>query len=224
MAHCRAEVEEMTSLAGALVLNIGTICEDWLESMILAAKTANSIGIPVVLDPVGAGATRMRTDAVKRIMAECFVTVLRGNCSEILSLGLADVRTKGVDSSMALSEQTVAAIVQMAAEKNCIIGVSGQIDCITDGTNTYRVENGHPMMGRVTGSGCGLSAVAAAFCAAAENDLCAATAAAFGFYGLCGDLAIRTSGKPGSFQVAFMDALYSAGSRDIEAHLKVSRG
>ena len=213
----------MTALANALVLNIGTLQEDWLESMILAAQKANAKGIPVLLDPVGAGATRMRTEAARRIMAECFVSVLRGNCSEILSLDSADIRTRGVDSSMALSDPTLEAIAEMAAARKCIIGVSGQVDCITDGSHTYLVDNGHPLMGRVTGSGCGLSAVAAAFCAVAEGGLTEAAAAAFGFYGLCGDLAIKKSDKPGSFQVAFMDALYSAGSREIEEHLSVRK-
>jgi len=223
MAHCQREVEEMTALANALVLNIGTLQEDWLESMILAAGTANAKGIPVLLDPVGAGATRMRTEAAQRIMADCAVSVLRGNCSEILSLGSADIRTRGVDSSMALSEETLGAIAEMAAARKCIIGVSGQTDCITDGTHTYRVDNGQPLMGRVTGSGCGLSAVAAAFCAVAEGGLTEAVTAAFAFYGLCGDLAIKTSDKPGSFQAAFMDTLYSAGSQEIAAHLRVRK-
>ncbi|MFZ1984454.1 MAG: hydroxyethylthiazole kinase, partial [Desulfatitalea sp.] len=96
MAHCRAEVEEMTALAGALVLNIGTLQEDWLESMICAGQAANAKGIPVIVDPVGAGATRLRTEAVKKIMRACSVAVLRGNASEILSLADAAVRTKGV--------------------------------------------------------------------------------------------------------------------------------
>src|SRR5659263_151303 len=118
MAHCRAEVEEMTSMASALVLNIGTIQEDWLESMICAAKTANSIGIPVILDPVGAGATRLRTEAVKKIMENCSISVLRGNCSEVLSLGSADIKTKGVDSSLSLSEPVVDAAKEMAIDKD----------------------------------------------------------------------------------------------------------
>ena len=165
----------------------------------------------------------MRTEAAQRIMAECSVSVLRGNCSEILSLGPGDVRTRGVDSSMLISEETLVGIVEMAGDRQCIIGVSGQTDYITDGTHTYRVDNGQPLMGRITGSGCGLSAVTAAFCAVAEGDLTAAATAAFAFYGLCGDLAIKTSDKPGSFQAAFTDALYSAGSQEIAAQLRVRK-
>ena len=221
MAHCRAEVAEMTSLASALVLNIGTIQEDWLESMICAAKTANSIGIPVILDPVGAGATILRTEAIKKIMKNCSISVLRGNCSEILSLESSDIKTKGVDTSLSLSDQIVDVAKQMAIDKKCIIAISGEEDCITDGTKVFRVRNGQPIMTKVTGSGCGLTAVTAAFCAVAGSNLTLATAAAFGYYGLCGDLAVKISDKPGSFHVAFIDHLYSTGDEVIKKHLKI---
>lgn len=222
MAHCRSEVEEMTSLSSALVLNIGTLQEDWLESMLLAAKVANSKGIPVILDPVGAGATRLRTQAVKTLLNTGFITVLRGNCSEILSLVSSDITTRGVDTSLSLSDGLVQAAKQLAVDRECIVAISGEIDCITDGTRVFRVENGQPMMTRVTGSGCGLTAVTGAFCAVAtEGDLTMATAAAFGFYGLCGDLAIKKSDKPGSFYVAFLDQLYAVGSEEIKRYLRV---
>ncbi|MHB1413170.1 MAG: hydroxyethylthiazole kinase [Thermoleophilia bacterium] len=221
MAHCQAEVEEMTSMSSALVLNIGTIQEDWLDSMICAAKTANSVGIPVILDPVGAGATRLRTDAINEIMGNASISVLRGNCSEVLSLGSSAIKTKGVDTSLSLSDQTVEAARQMAVDKKCVIAISGEEDCITDGHQVFRVRNGQPLMTRVTGSGCGLTAVTAAFCAVAENSLALATAAAFGYYGLCGDLAVKTSDKPGSFHVAFIDQLYSTGDEEIRELLKI---
>jgi hydroxyethylthiazole kinase len=222
MAHCLAEMEEMTSLASALVLNIGTLQEDWLQSMICAAQTANSRGIPVILDPVGAGATTFRTEAIHTILRHCPVSVLRGNCSEIFSLGSSSIRTKGVDSSLAFSDEMVTAARAMAREKNCILAISGEEDCVTDGITIFRVGNGHPMMTRVTGIGCGLSAVTAAFCAVAEGRLVEATAAAFGFYGLCADLAVKISEMPGSFQVAFVDALSSTGADDIRRSLKVT--
>ncbi|MBA3028770.1 MAG: hydroxyethylthiazole kinase [Desulfobacteraceae bacterium] len=221
MAHCRLEMEEMTSLASALTLNIGTLQEEWLDSMDLAARTANAKGIPVVLDPVGAGATKLRTEAVKTIMENHAVTVLRGNCSEILSLGYADVKTKGVDSSLLLSDEMVDAAMQMALDQKCIIAISGKEDCITDGTQVFRVHNGQLLMTRVTGMGCGLSAVVAAFCAVEEENMARATAAAFGYYGLCADLAIQSSNKPGSFYVAFLDCLYSVGNEEINRYLDV---
>ncbi len=221
MAHCKQEVEEMVSLADALVLNIGTLQEDWIESMICAAKAATVKGIPIILDPVGAGATRFRTGAVNRIMDECRVSVLRGNASEIFSLGTSDIRTRGVDSSLAMTDDFVSAAREMAREKGCIIAISGEEDCITDGSRVFRVKNGQPIMTRVTGIGCGLSAITGAFCAVAGENLLEATAAAFGFYGLCGDMAIGESEKPGSFQVAFIDSLYAAEAADIEAGLRV---
>jgi len=221
MAHCHAEIEEMTSLASALVLNIGTIQEDWLESMILAARTANAKGIPIVLDPVGAGATRFRTEAVKNIMRESKISVLRGNASEVFSLGSADIKTRGVDSSLAITDVMIDAVKEMARENQCIIAISGEEDCITDGNRVFLVKNGHPIMTKVTGTGCGLTAVTAAFCAVAKGALLEATTAAFAFYGLCGDLAIKISDKPGSFFVAFLDSLYTADSEAVKSFLSV---
>lgn len=221
MAHCRAEVEEMVSFAGALVLNIGTLQEDWVESMICAAKAANAKAIPVILDPVGAGATRLRTEAVKRIMAESAITVLRGNASEVFSLRSADIKTKGVDSSFDFSDDMVEAAKEMSLSMNCVIAISGVEDCITDGKRVFRVGNGHPLMTRVTGIGCGLSAVVGAFCAVDASDPVQATAAAFGFYGLCGDLAVRVSDRPASFSVAFVDKLYVASGEEVTRLLKV---
>lgn len=221
MAHCNTEIEEMASLASALVLNIGTLDDEWLELMISAGKAANAAGIPVILDPVGSGATNFRTAAVKKIMASCSIAVLRGNCSEILSLVSADIKTRGVDSSLILSDELVNVARQMAIQEHCVIAMSGVVDCITDGQQVFRVRNGQPIMTRVTGIGCGLTAVTAAFCAVADKDHARATAAAFGFYGLCGDLAIKTSDRPGSFHVAFLDHLYTTGAEDIERYLTI---
>jgi hydroxyethylthiazole kinase len=222
MAHCRAEVEEMVSYAGALVLNIGTLQEDWVDSMIVAAKAANAKGTPVVLDPVGSGATKLRTDAVKRIMRESKVTVLRGNASEIFSLRSADIKTKGVDSSLDFSDEMVETAMAMSKDMNCVIAISGPVDCITDGRRVFRVANGHPLMTKVTGMGCGLSAITGAFCAADPSDPAKATAAAFAYYGLCGDLAVKLSDKPASFFVAFVDRLYDVGRDEISRFLKLS--
>jgi hydroxyethylthiazole kinase len=222
MAHCRAEVEEMTAMAGALVLNIGTLEEAWLDSMRLAARTAKAGGIPVILDPVGAGATELRNDAVEKILESGAVSVLRGNGSEILSLVDRDIKTRGVDSTLAFSHEMVDAVKALAVRRKCVVAISGEEDCITDGKAVFRVKNGHPLMTRVTGAGCGLSAVVAAFCATEEGkDFALATAAAFGFYGLCGELAAEDSSGPGSFQTAFLDWLYTAGEKEIRNHLKV---
>jgi len=221
MAHSRREVEEMAGLAGALVLNIGTLEEKWIEAMLLAAKTADVRGIPIVLDPVGAGATTYRSQAVATILRQASVSVIRGNASEVLSLADAGVTTKGVDSSLSVTDELADAAGELAREHGCIVAISGEKDLITDGDRVLRVANGVSLMTRVTGLGCGLSAVAGAFCAAAGGDLLEAVAAAFGYYGLCGELAHDVSDRPGSFFTAFVDALYSAGADDIRENLKI---
>jgi len=224
MAHSRREVKEMAAMAGALVLNIGTLEEKWVEAMLLAAEAANERGIPVILDPVGAGATAYRSQAAEAILRKTAVSVIRGNASEVLSLGAADVRTKGVDSSLSVSDEMVAAAGAIAREHACIVSISGEKDLITDGDRVLRVANGVPLMTRVTGLGCGLSAVTGAFCSVAGEDLFNAVAAAFGFYGLCGELAHEVSDRPGSFYVAFVDAIHAAGAADIHTRLKIESG
>lgn len=221
MAHSRREVEEMAAIAGALVLNIGTLSVQWVEAMLLAAKSANRSGIPVILDPVGAGATAYRSQAVQAILSETTVSVIRGNASEVLSLAVADVKTKGVDSSIAVSGEIVDAVGAIARQHGCIVAVSGETDLITDGDRMLRVANGVPLMTRVTGLGCGLSAVVGAFSAVADADLLTTVAAALGFYGICGELALEVSDRPGSFYVAFLDALFAAGPEEVASHLKI---
>lgn len=224
MAHCLTEVEEMAGIAGALVLNIGTLQEDWVESMICAGKAANRKGIPVILDPVGAGATTLRTDAVRKILDDVKISILRGNASEVLSLISEDVQTKGVDSSVDLTTSVLESAKRLAVDRDCIVAISGAEDLVTDGHRSFWVSNGHPLMTRVTGLGCGLSAVVGAFTAVADGKILKATAAAFGFYGLCGELAFRESQRPGSFSVAFVDTLYAAGAGQIEELLRIRKG
>ena len=222
MAHSRQEVADMAGMAGSLVLNIGTLSEAWIEAMLLAAQAANGHGIPVILDPVGAGATAYRTQTALRILREVDIAVIRGNASEVLALTDAKVKTKGVDSSVSLSEETADLAGAIARQHGCIVAISGEKDLLTDGDRMLRVTNGVPLMTRVTGLGCGLSAVVGAFCAAAGgDDRLAAAAAAFGYYGLCGELALGTSDRPGSFFVAFLDALYAAGQGEINDHLRI---
>jgi hydroxyethylthiazole kinase len=222
MAHSRREAADMAAMAAALVLNIGTLTEKWIEAMLLAAEAANARGIPVILDPVGAGATAYRTHTARRILAEASIAVIRGNASEVLALADANIKTKGVDSSLSLSDEMVDAAGAIARRHGCIVAVSGEKDLVTDGNRVFRVANGVPLMTRVTGLGCGLSAAVGAFCAVGRDDLPAAVAAAFGFYGRCGELALDVSDRPGSFCVAFLDALYATGSEDILGRLNIS--
>ena len=221
MAHSIDEVTDMVALAGALVLNIGTLEQDWVTSMIAAGQAANERGLPVILDPVGAGATPYRTETTRRLLTEVTVTVLRGNASEVLSLQSAEAQTKGVDALHSVEDVKEAA-GELAQELGLIVGISGETDLITDGARTYRVANGHALMPWVTGLGCGLTATVGAFCAVAD-DAVVATTGAFAFYGLAGEVAAQTAPAPGSFQVAFLDALYTVGEEQLRAGLKISR-
>lgn len=223
MAHAEGEVEEMASLADALVLNIGTLDEDWVESMILAAAAAAAKGIPVVLDPVGAGATALRTKAARRILRDARISVIRCNASELLAVAAGRAGTRGVDSALGVTAHVRKAAAELALERGCVVAVSGERDLVTDGRRAFRIANGHSAMTRVTGIGCGLSAATAAFCAVAEGDLAIAVAAAFGVYGICGEMAAKVSEKPGSFPAAFVDALYSVGEDEIRGFLAVER-
>lgn len=221
MAHAEGEVGEMASRADALVLNIGTLQRDWVASMILAAGAAADKGIPVVLDPVGAGATALRTEAARRILRDARVSVIRCNASELLAVASGRAGTRGVDSAVGVSAAVRRAAGNLAREKGCVVAVSGERDLVTDGRRAFRIANGHPAMTRVTGIGCGLSAVTAAFCAVAVGNLLPAAVAALAVYGLCGEMAAEVSEKPGSFPAAFIDALYSVGSEEIGDRIRL---
>ena len=184
MAHAESEVEEMVGFAGALVLNIGTLTESWIESMIRAGRKASELGTPIILDPVGSGATALRTAAAKRILAETDVRVVRGNASEILSLRDENSQTRGVDSLHTVEEAAETATV-LATELGLTLAITGAVDLITDGARTVRVENGHPMMPSVTGTGCAATSIIGAF-NSVDGDPLLATATALAYFGLAG--------------------------------------
>ncbi|MGC9314613.1 MAG: hydroxyethylthiazole kinase [bacterium] len=214
MAHAINEVEDMVSIANALVINIGTLTDEWVESMVLAGKAANAKGIPVVLDPVGSGATPLRTNACKQILDEVDIAVIRGNASEINSLVNQAGKTRGVDSIHGVDDVADGAKF-LALERKAVVAVSGEVDLITDGNRVVRIHNGVPMMSMITGTGCGLSATVAAYIGANE-DVFEATASAFSVFCLVGEMAKAKSKGPGSFEVAFMDALYNISEKDID--------
>lgn len=207
MAHAHNEVEEMVSLAGALVLNIGTLTDEWIASMILAGKKASDLGKPVILDPVGSGATALRTKAAHRIIEQTSIRVIRGNASEILSLRHGDSKTKGVDSLHAVDEAAETAQI-LARELETTLAITGPIDLITDGNRVVRVSNGHALMGYVTGTGCTATVTIGAFLAV-DPDPVTATATALAFFGLAGEVAAEGAAAPGSFMTGMLDALYT---------------
>ncbi len=219
MAHAADEVEEMVGLASALVVNIGTLSQTWVDSMAKAIPAAAARNIPIVFDPVGAGATRFRTESCLRLMGLAQPTVIRGNASEIMALAGAQVQTRGVDSGAAVDDAQGAAR-QLARQWQCVVVVSGASDLITDGETVWWVDNGHAMMPRVTGLGCTASALIGAFCAVNDQSLTAA-AHAMSALGICGELAAESSAGPGSLQVAVIDALYGLTREEVEGRLRV---
>jgi hydroxyethylthiazole kinase len=222
MAHAVNEVEEMAGFAGALVLNIGTLTDEWIESMVLAGKKAVSMNTPVILDPVGSGATALRTNSAKRIIQEVGVTVIRGNASEILSLRDQDSKTKGVDAIHSVEDAADTALI-LAKELNTVLAITGPTDLVTDGDRILRVENGHPLMGRITGTGCAATTVIGAFLSADEDPV-RATATGLSFFGAAGEMAAEKAAAPGSFMVALIDALYEMTPAMLGENAKISEG
>ena len=207
MAHWVSEMEEMTAIAGALVINIGTLDDKWIEGMIAAGKAANKRGTPIVLDPVGAGATSQRTKAAWEIIDLCHPTIIRGNGSEIMALVDANVKSKGVDSS-ASSDDALSAAKKLAAETGAVVVISGETDYITNGTDVFTVEGGNPIMTSVTGMGCTATALVGAF-AAVEGDPMVAATAAMAVMSLAGERAAVNARGNGSMQMHFLDELYN---------------
>lgn len=213
MAHAENEVEEMVALAKALVLNIGTLDDAWIAAMLKAGKKASELGVPIVLDPVGAGATRLRTEAAKRILAETKVALVRGNASEILALGGGAAKTRGVDAADSV-EAAAERAGALARELDVSVAITGAVDYVTDGKRVARVANGHPWMGRVTGTGCGATAIIGAF-AGVDADPVSAAATALAYYGLAGEHAADGAAGPASFAVRFLDALDALTPEDV---------
>jgi hydroxyethylthiazole kinase len=220
MAHAAEEVEEMAGLAGALVINIGTLSAAWVDAMLLAGKQANRKGIPVVIDPVGAGATAFRNQTMQRLLAQVKPAVIRGNASEIRALEYAGQATKGVDSTHT-SEQALDAAQALARAVGCVVCTSGAVDTIVSAEGVLRVANGHPMMTKVTGLGCTATALVGAF-SAVNPSVREAAAYAMAVMGIAGEMAAAKSTGPGSLQLHFLDALYELSAADIESRLKLT--
>ncbi len=219
MAHAIEEVEEMVGIARALVINIGTLSAPWIKSMLKAARAAKKRGIPIVLDPVGAGATRLRTDTAHKLLSEAPPAIIRGNASEIRALFHAEGATKGVDSTHG-AEEALEASIELSKRYQCSVSVSGAVDVIVQGEKIIRVLNGHPMMPKVTGLGCTASALTGAFAAVNSSALHAA-AHAMAVMGIAGEIAAEQSKGPGTLQLHFLDALYQLNESDIKKRLKI---
>ncbi len=220
MAHALPEVEDMTGIAGALVVNIGTLSDPWIQAMFKAVEKAAARKIPIVLDPVGAGATPYRTRTARDLLKAAPPSIIRGNGSEIMALCDPDQITKGVDSTSG-SDRAVAAARALAREFDCTVCVTGAVDYILTQDRLIRVNNGHAMMPRVTGLGCTASALCGAF-AAVNPDYPTAAAHAMAVMGMAGEMAAEASPGPGTLQVKFIDTLYSLSEADIQKRLNLS--
>lgn len=224
MAHAREEVCDMAAIAQALVLNIGTLSPEWIEAMGMALRTARAKGTPVVLDPVGAGATPYRNQAIAGLLDVGAPTVLRGNASEILSVAGVEAATRGVDSSAA-SDDAVGAARALARHLGATVCISGATDHVIapDGRH-LRLSNGHPWMTRVTGVGCSASAIIGAFCAV-QPDAWRATAAAMAYLGVVGEAAVEQvqagGGGVGQLQIALLDGLQLMDADVFRARLRM---
>ncbi len=207
MAHAVEEVEEMVGLSRALVINIGTLSSPWIEAMLRAGLAASRRQIPIVLDPVGCGATAFRTAAAAMLVEKVRPTIIRGNASEILALAGGAAETKGVDSRHS-TDSVAGAAAWLARAHDCVVSVSGAVDLIVGNGEAVRVHNGHPIMSSVTGMGCTASALTGAFAAVGTSPLVAA-AHAMTVMGVAGELAAARSAGPGSFVPAFLDTLWS---------------
>jgi hydroxyethylthiazole kinase len=223
MAHAREEVAEMARAAAALVLNIGTLTTEWIESMVIAGRAANGAGVPVVLDPVGVGATVLRTRSARRILDEVAVTIVRGNPAEIATLAGRAAEIRGVEAIGGdddLGDLAAAA----AGALGCTVAVTGPVDAVSDGRVTLRVANGHALLATVTGTGCIASAITGCFAAVNEDSALPAAVEALVALGVAGEDAAEHSRGPGSFHVALYDALYALSPETIDARARVSLG
>lgn len=219
MAHAHPELDEMVAICGATVINIGTLDEYWVQSMLKAAAKAQELGKPWVLDPVGAGATAYRNQTVAELL-NYKPTVIRGNASEIMALAKAGAsQTKGVDS-IHQSTEALDAAKWLSQQFGSIVCVSGVIDVIVTEGKQILIHNGHELMQKVTGLGCTASALIGAFVAANEDKFIG-TAAAMAMLGICGELAHDISNGPGTLQLHILDKLHSITEEEFYAHLKM---
>ena len=206
MAHAPEEVEEMVALAGALVLNIGTLSSHWVDAMLLAGRAASAREIPIVLDPVGAGATSFRTETARRILDETDITVLRGNAGEVATLVGVEAEVRGVES-IGAGEDASELARRAGKTLGVIAAVTGPVDHVSDGQTVLSVSNGDAMLATVTGTGCMSSALTGCFLAVKPDQPLEATAEALAAFGVAGEDAAREANGPGSFHVGLYDAL-----------------
>ena len=217
MAHAVEEIEDIVSISSSLVLNIGTLSKNWINSMIKAGKIANKKKIPIVFDPVGAGASSYRNITAEKILNEVNISVIRANASEILSLAKQSNITKGVDSTIE-SNKAIDAAVKLSHKFKCTVVISGVIDYIITQELITKIKNGSYLMSKVTGMGCTSTSIIAT-CLGVENNSHLSSVAGMAIMGIAGENAEKISDGPGSFQSNFIDCLYKIDSDQIKLKL-----
>lgn len=225
MADDKEEAADITSVCAGLNINIGTLNSRTIESMLIAGKKANELNHPAVLDPVGAGASKLRTDTAYRLLEEVDFAVIRGNISEIKTLAMGSGTTKGVDADVADKvteenlEEAVTFAKTFAKKTGAVVAITGAIDIVADGERVYCIRNGHPMMSSITGTGCQLSAMTAAFVTANPDKKLEAAAAAVCAMGLAGEIAHQRLGAldgNSSYRNYIIDAVYNMSPEQLE--------
>ena len=216
MSHAVEEVEEMVAIAGALVLNIGTLTPEWVDAMELAGKRANELNIPIILDPVGAGATRLRTESSKRLLNSVKISIVRGNVAEIAALAGVNSEVRGVESIGA--ERSAEEIARdFALVSGCTIAITGAVDVVSDGKRMAKISNGGVMLSKLVGAGCMSNVILASFAAVDDDAFCAA-ACGLAVYGIAGEMAAGMSGdRPGTFAVELFNSLYAISPANIKS-------
>lgn len=221
MAHAPEEVTEMAGLASALVLNIGTLTAEFIESMKIAARAANARGIPVVLDVCGAGATSFRDHKSFELLKAARIDIIKGNASEIARIAGRDVRTRGVDAASV--REDLGDIAQLLAkERECAVVITGKEDIVADPRSMYIVKNGEEMMAHVVGTGCMAASVIGTFAGASPHDVTAAAAAGLSCYEIAAELAVKKSTGPASFKERLLDCVFHLTKEDVDSMQKVT--
>lgn len=229
MADDILEAADITAISQALVINIGTLNQRTVESMTAAGKKANELGIPVVFDPVGAGASRFRNDTVKQILSNVKVSILRGNLSEMSYIAGLQANTKGVDSAEEDNKNDMVSVAKRVAEiYDCVSAITGAVDIVSDGKRVTKISNGHKMLSKVTGTGCMTSALVGSYAGAANmnggKDYYSAAIGGIMTTGIAGEMAYEAAGHmgTGSFHINIIDAISNLSSEIIEERAKLN--
>lgn len=224
------DVEDITSICQALNINIGTLHKNSINGMLKAGKKANELGHPVVLDPVGAGASKLRTQTAQGILDNINLDLIKGNISEIKSLALNEGSTKGVDANISdsVTEENLDEVIKwlkdFSKKTDTILAATGAIDLVTDGEKCFIIRNGRPEMSQITGTGCQLSGLIAAFLAANPKNKLEAAAIAIALMGLAGEIGFKNLQENegnASYRNRIIDALYNMNSETLNEGIKI---